>query len=95
MDLLIASLSLRQIGIFDPRDLVPVIGGREDGEEGITTPLECVCWASARAPPYTSDSHTSAVFGREGCEIVLIQQRSPVLVVRDLRSYNVLDPRFF
>ena len=42
VDLLIASLSLRKIGIFDPRDLVPVIGGREDGGEGITTPLECV-----------------------------------------------------
>ncbi|KAH9002093.1 PAC2 family-domain-containing protein [Lactarius hatsudake] len=62
VDLLIASLSLRKIGIFDPRDLVPVIGGREDGEEGITTPLE--------------------LFGREGCGIVLIQQRSPVLVPR-------------
>ncbi|KAH9176311.1 PAC2 family-domain-containing protein [Lactarius sanguifluus] len=62
VDLLIASLSLRKIGIFDSRDLVPVIGGREDGEEGITTPLE--------------------LFGREGCEIVLIQQRSPVLVPR-------------
>jgi len=47
VDLLIASLSLRKIGIFDPRDLVPVIGGREDGEEGITTPLECVCFHSS------------------------------------------------
>lgn len=41
VDLLIASLSLRVIGIFDSRDLVPVIGGREDGEEGVSTPLEC------------------------------------------------------
>ena len=41
VDLLIASLSLKQIGVFDARDLVPVVGGREDGEEGITTPLEC------------------------------------------------------
>ncbi|KAI0253992.1 hypothetical protein BJV78DRAFT_1122050, partial [Lactifluus subvellereus] len=39
-DLLIASLSLRAIGMFDPRDLVPVIGGREDGQEGVTLPLE-------------------------------------------------------
>ncbi|KII92413.1 hypothetical protein PLICRDRAFT_50798 [Plicaturopsis crispa FD-325 SS-3] len=39
-DLLIASLGLHRIGIFDPRDLVPVVGGREDGEDGITTPLE-------------------------------------------------------
>jgi PAC2 family len=40
-DLLISSLSLRAIGTFDSRDLVPVIGGREDGQQGITTPLEC------------------------------------------------------
>lgn len=50
VDLLIASLSLKQVGIFDPRDLVPVVGGREDGEEGITTPFECahvqVIWIS-------------------------------------------------
>jgi hypothetical protein len=42
VDLLIASLSLRKVGVFDSRDLVPVIGGREDGEAGITTALECV-----------------------------------------------------
>jgi hypothetical protein len=35
-----ASLSLRVIGLFDSRDLVPVVGGREDGEEGVSTPLE-------------------------------------------------------
>jgi proteasome assembly chaperone 2 len=40
VDLLIASLSLRSIGLFDSRDLVPVVGGREDGEEGVSTPLE-------------------------------------------------------
>jgi proteasome assembly chaperone 2 len=40
--MLIASLSLRAIGVFDSRDLVPVVGGREGGEEeeGISTPLE-------------------------------------------------------
>jgi hypothetical protein len=41
VDLLIASLSLRVIGVFDSRDLVPVVGGREDDVEGISTPLEC------------------------------------------------------
>lgn len=41
VDLLITSLSLKQIGVFDAKYLVPVVGGREDGEEGITTPLEC------------------------------------------------------
>jgi proteasome assembly chaperone 2 len=42
VDLLIASFSLRVIGVFDSRDLVPVVGGREDEEEGIrvSTPLE-------------------------------------------------------
>jgi hypothetical protein len=41
VDLLIASLSLRVIGVFDSRDLVPIVGGREDDAEGISTPLEC------------------------------------------------------
>lgn len=40
VDLLIASLSLRSVGVFDSRDLVPIVGGREDGEEGVSTPLE-------------------------------------------------------
>ena len=46
VDLLITSLALEQIGVFDSRDLVPVVGGREDGDEGITLPLECAyqCW---------------------------------------------------
>ncbi|KDQ57634.1 hypothetical protein JAAARDRAFT_35326 [Jaapia argillacea MUCL 33604] len=40
VDLLIASLSLRKIGVLDPSDVVPVIGAREEGEMGVTTPLE-------------------------------------------------------
>ncbi|KAF9784472.1 PAC2 family-domain-containing protein [Thelephora terrestris] len=40
VDLLISSLDLHRIGIFDPRDLVPVVAAREDDEPGITTPLE-------------------------------------------------------
>lgn len=40
VDLLITSLALEQIGIFDSGDLVPVVGGREDGDKGITLPLE-------------------------------------------------------
>ncbi|KAJ7680534.1 PAC2 family-domain-containing protein [Mycena polygramma] len=38
-DLLIASLSLGRIGIFDSAFLVPVVGSREDGV-GVSTPLE-------------------------------------------------------
>jgi len=62
LDLLIASLSLKQIGVFDSKDLVPVVGSREDGEEGITTPLE--------------------LYGRDGVDIVIMQQRSPVMKSR-------------
>ena len=40
VDLLISTLKLEQIGVFDSRDLIPVAGGREDGP-GISTPLEC------------------------------------------------------
>jgi len=71
VDLLIASFSLRVIGVFDSRDLVPVVGGREgEEEEGISTPLE--------------------LFGSEGCDIVVIQQRSPVLVTRKQEFINAL-----
>jgi proteasome assembly chaperone 2 len=62
VDLLIASLSLKRIGIFDPRDLVPVVGGREDGGDGVTTPLE--------------------LYGRDGVDVVVIQQRSPAMKSR-------------
>ncbi|THH19976.1 hypothetical protein EW146_g1293 [Bondarzewia mesenterica] len=62
VDLLIASLSLRCIGAFDPQYLVPVVGAREDGEKGVTTPLE--------------------LYGREGVNVVVMQQRSPVLKSR-------------
>lgn len=57
-------------------------------------PLECMCGLllMPRAPTNASDLDTPAVFGREGCEIVVIQQRSPVLVVRVLRSYDVHGP---
>jgi hypothetical protein len=48
-DLLITSLSLRRIGIFDPEHLVPVIGGREDQLGGFTTPLERACSYFRRA----------------------------------------------
>ena len=40
-DLLIASLSLCFIGMFDSCDLVPIVSGWDNGEEGVSTPLEC------------------------------------------------------
>ena len=51
VDLLIASLSLRVIGVFDSGNLVPVVGGREDEAEGISTPLECELRAHPIHPP--------------------------------------------
>lgn len=42
VDLLIASLSLKRIAMGDPAYFIPVVGGRENGERGITTPLECM-----------------------------------------------------
>ncbi|KAF8628876.1 hypothetical protein AX15_003663 [Amanita polypyramis BW_CC] len=39
-DLLIASLSLRRIATFDSNYFIPVVGGRDDGEPGVTTPFE-------------------------------------------------------
>ncbi|KAF8210515.1 PAC2 family-domain-containing protein [Mycena galopus ATCC 62051] len=57
-DLLIASLSLGRIGIFDSAFLVPVVGSCEDGV-GVSTPLE--------------------LYGKAGLDVVVVQQRSPVL----------------
>jgi len=58
-DLLIASLGLKRVAILDPSCLIPVAGPREDGEEGVTTPLE--------------------VYGKSGCTVYVIQQRSPAI----------------
>ncbi|KAL0956350.1 hypothetical protein HGRIS_002500 [Hohenbuehelia grisea] len=59
VDLLISSLELRVVGVFNARYFIPVVGRREDSEEGITTPFE--------------------LYGRDGVDIVVIQQRSPAL----------------
>ncbi|KAF8737391.1 hypothetical protein AX14_012891 [Amanita brunnescens Koide BX004] len=40
VDLLIASLSLKYVATLDPSYFIPVIGGRDDGVPGITTPFE-------------------------------------------------------
>ncbi|RDB25176.1 Proteasome assembly chaperone 2 [Hypsizygus marmoreus] len=61
-DLLISSFSLQRLAIFNPEFLVPVVGGREDDEEGVTTPLE--------------------LYGKAGSDLLVIQQRSPVLKSR-------------
>ncbi|KZT41428.1 hypothetical protein SISSUDRAFT_278921 [Sistotremastrum suecicum HHB10207 ss-3] len=59
VDLVISTLELRRVGFLDDSLLTPAVGTRENGDDGITTPLE--------------------VWGKEVIDIVLIQQRSPVL----------------
>ncbi|KAG8796677.1 hypothetical protein FRC17_007969, partial [Serendipita sp. 399] len=39
-DLLVASLNLHHVGYLDSKYLVPVVGGRERGEKGVSTPIE-------------------------------------------------------
>jgi len=40
VDLMIATLSLVRVAVLDSRYCVPVVGAREDGLNGITTPIE-------------------------------------------------------
>lgn len=40
IDLMVCTLGLERVGIVDCDYVVPVVGGREGGEGGITTPLE-------------------------------------------------------
>lgn len=44
VDLMIATLSLVRVAVLDSRCCVPVVGAREDGLNGITTPIECEHW---------------------------------------------------
>lgn len=78
-DILIASLSLQLVGIFDPQYFIPAVGARDDGQEGITTPFEC-SWISTA---YMSETKLSnnIVFGRDDLNVAVIQQRSPALKV--------------
>jgi hypothetical protein len=41
VDLIISTLGLTRLGILDDRHLVPAVGARENGESGVTLPLEC------------------------------------------------------
>ncbi|KAF8895690.1 PAC2 family-domain-containing protein [Gymnopilus junonius] len=40
VDLIVSSFSLERVAILNPKYCVPVVGAREDGKKGITTPLE-------------------------------------------------------
>jgi hypothetical protein len=80
VDLLIASLALERIGAFEPSDLVPVVGGREAGEEGITMPLERTC--HLRCDDASLELRRHAVYGKKDLALVVVQQRSPALKVR-------------
>ncbi|KAF8639494.1 hypothetical protein AX17_001399 [Amanita inopinata Kibby_2008] len=69
-DILIASFSLKRLATFDPSYFVPVIGGRDDEEPGVTLPFE--------------------LYGHDGTDLVVIQQRSPVLKSRKQDFVNAL-----
>ncbi|KAG8213878.1 hypothetical protein J3R82DRAFT_10622, partial [Butyriboletus roseoflavus] len=72
-DLLIASLKLDRVGVFDPKHLVPVVGAREDGTAGfrpsnVSRPPNAICrviWTSRIRP----------VFGDANSRIAVIQTR--------------------
>lgn len=78
-DLLIASLSLQLVGIFDPQYLIPAVGARDDGQEGITTPFEC--WYISMVYMPETKPPNNLVFGRDDLNVAVIQQRSPALKV--------------
>ncbi|EAU91508.1 hypothetical protein CC1G_01997 [Coprinopsis cinerea okayama7 len=69
-DLLISTLSLERIAILDPSYSIPVVGAREDGSVGVTTPLE--------------------LFAKSGLDLVVLQQRSPILVSRKQEFVDAL-----
>ena len=83
VDLLIASLSLRRIAIFNSEFFVPVVGGREDGDDGITMPLERT--HSGYVKPSVLLTYSSKVYGKSSENLLIMQQRSPVLKVRHLQ----------
>ena len=71
--------------MFDARDLVPVAGAREDGLPGITTPLERMLQPAA-LHQLRKVHVILVVYGKEGSEIIVVQQRSPVLKVHTLNA---------
>jgi proteasome assembly chaperone 2 len=87
-DVLIASLRLERIGVFDPQYFIPVVGAREDGRPGITTPYEC---KSDLALLFHEEIYVWKVYGRSDLPLVMVQQRSPVLKVRELFQLVVHD----
>ncbi|KAJ3733559.1 PAC2 family-domain-containing protein [Lentinula guzmanii] len=70
VDLLISSLGLVRIAALDSRYFIPLVGCRENGEPGITTPFE--------------------LYGKEGLDVVVLQQRSPTLKARKQEFINDL-----
>ena len=64
--------------MFDSSDLIPVVGAREDGT-GVTTPLERECTVLT---DLSRCSYFHSVYGKTNLDVVVLQQRSPVLKVR-------------
>lgn len=78
---MIATLELKRIGIFDPRYLHPVVGARESGETGVTTPLECELVRLCPTGRSMCECYKHSVYGKDGLDLVFIQQRSPAVKV--------------
>lgn len=77
VDLIIVTLSLVRVAVLDSRYCIPVVGAREDGSTGITTPIECEHWQSR----ILSTTYMLKVYGRSDIDLLVIQQRSPILKV--------------
>jgi hypothetical protein len=79
VDVLIASFSLKRVASIDARYFIPVVGGRDDGEPGITTP--CECRLSLWPTHVTLNQAYLIVYTDDNVSFAVIQQRSPVLKV--------------
>ncbi|KAH7916538.1 PAC2 family-domain-containing protein [Hygrophoropsis aurantiaca] len=71
VDLLITSLALSRVGVFDPKLLVPVVGAREDGLPGITTPLELYASEAQNIAVIQQRSPTLKAFKQEFVDALL------------------------
>lgn len=104
-DLLIASLKLDRVGVFDPKYLVPVVGAREDGTDGLTTPIERKSppiqpvETSGRVVPGQYSARrtarlrsSSSVLPCSRLVVVGIQCFSPVIISRSRSSSNSPTP---
>jgi len=78
---MITTLRLERIGVVDPSYFFPFVGGREDGAPGVTTALERTL--NLLESPFSSRlSYWNQVYSKPEFDVMILQQRSPVLKVR-------------